>query len=247
MFIYITDGKSILSGPVNVPVVPGIGLQMPSNAVCLPKLLPPPAVDHVWVLREGKPTQLADHRGTVYRTDNGAEQLYDELGPLPARLTSLPCPSLNHRWDGDDWVYDGSLEAANRQALARRLCGDIDKAADTARQTMLGDPLRALEYERAAAEAADFQKAGYPDDKVPRTVAAWALNGRTARESADGIIAEAAIYTEVLYRIREVRLHGKEAVRKSIGANKLATAENIASDTVVTIARAAEWTGNNDK
>ena len=86
-------------------------------------------------------------------------------------------------------------------------------AADAARRTVAGDPLRAVEYERAAAEATTFAEAGYPSDAVPRSVAAWAINGRTARQAADSILAEAAAYTEALYTLREARLQAKEQIR----------------------------------
>ncbi|MCY1465419.1 hypothetical protein D9M71_835590 [compost metagenome] len=70
-----------------------------------------------------------------------------------------------------------------------------------------------MEYERAAAEAKAFQDAGCPDDAVPRSVAAWAINGRTAEQAAGEILAKAAAFEEALYCLRETRLLAKEEVR----------------------------------
>ncbi|QVM87418.1 hypothetical protein I0D68_20075 [Pseudomonas lalucatii] len=94
-------------------------------------------------------------------------------------------------------------------ALQAGLCAQIDTAADAARRAVAGDPLRAVEYDRAAAEAQAFAAAGYPEGAVPRTVAAWAINGRSAQQAADSILAEAAAYTEALYQIREARLQAR--------------------------------------
>ncbi|HBO2948549.1 TPA: phage tail protein [Pseudomonas aeruginosa] len=90
----------------------------------------------------------------------------------------------------------------------------IDAAADALRHRIAGDPLRAVEYAQAEAEAVAYAAAGYPSDAVPRTVAAWAVNGRTAQEAADSILTEAVIYREALYSIRERRLAAKENVRE---------------------------------
>lgn len=127
------------------------------------------------------------------------------------------------------------------------LCQQIDATADAARRAVAGDPLRAVEYERAAREAAEFKSAGYPSESVPRAVSAWTLNGRTARQAADSILAEAAAYTEALYRIREARLHAKQAVRTAIAAGNLDTAIESANEAIAMIAEAVEGFGNNVK
>jgi hypothetical protein len=119
----------------------------------------------------------------------------------------------------------------------------IDTAADAARRTVAGDPLRAVEYERAAAEAQAFAAADYQGE-VPRTVAAWALNGRTPRQAADSILAEAAAYTEALYQIRETRLQAKELIRQAMASGDSARAEDIAAETVATIEAAVHGVGN---
>ena len=106
MTIYVTDKLGVLSDPVELPVIPGIGVQMPSNAVQLAEPLSAPAPGHVWVLVNGEPQQLADHRGTVYDTETGAERQHAELGDLPEGLTAEPCPGPYHVWQAGAWVLD---------------------------------------------------------------------------------------------------------------------------------------------
>lgn len=125
-----------------------------------------------------------------------------------------------------------------------QLCSLIDATADAARLAVAGDPLRAAEYEKAAAEAKVFRDAGYPVDAVPRTVAAWAINGRTAQQAADNILAEAAAYNEALYQIREARLGAKEQVRQAMAANQVEQARLIASATIDSIRAAITGIGN---
>tara|TARA_Y100001949_G_scaffold163033_1_gene156575 strand:- start:69 stop:617 length:549 start_codon:yes stop_codon:yes gene_type:complete len=127
---------------------------------------------------------------------------------------------------------------------ADKICAQIDAAADTARAAVVGDPTRTIEYERAAAEAAQFKAAGYPAESVPRTVAAWAINGRTAQQAADDILAEAAAYTEALYQIRETRLQAKELVRQAMNAGKTQQAQDIAAETIAAIQAAVAGVGN---
>ncbi|EPL59591.1 hypothetical protein B382_25492 [Stutzerimonas stutzeri B1SMN1] len=122
MTIYITDKLGVLSGPVELPVIPGLGVQMPSNAIDLPEPLTEPSAGHIWALVEGVPTQLANHRGTVYSTATGVAQQHDQLGELPDGLTSEPRPSAWHVWQIDGWVLD---EAAQAQAEQDRAAADI--------------------------------------------------------------------------------------------------------------------------
>lgn len=125
------------------------------------------------------------------------------------------------------------------------LCRDIDQAADQARAMVAGDPLRAVEYEKSAAEAQAFMSAGYPADDVPRTVAAWAIQGRTAQQAADSILAEAAAYNEALYQIREARLQAKAMVRAAMDAGQIEQAQDIAAETIAAIEAAVAGIGNN--
>ncbi|MDE9812457.1 phage tail protein [Pseudomonas aeruginosa] len=146
----------------------------------------------------------------------------------------------------EDWLAGGNnpepLETPD--TLKSRLVIEIDAAADAARSTVAGDPLRAVEYERAAAEAEAFKAAGYPAESVPRTVAAWAINGRTAQQAADNILAEAAAYTEALYLIRETRLQAKELVRQAMAAGNSEHAQDIAAETIASIQATVAGIGN---
>lgn len=127
---------------------------------------------------------------------------------------------------------------------ANGLCRQIDSAADLARHQVAGDPLRAVEYERAAAEARSFADAGYPAGDVPRSVAAWTMNGRSAKAAADEMLAEAEAYTEALYQLRETRLAAKEQVRALIAAGENEKAQNLTISTINAIQLAVAGIGN---
>lgn len=138
-----------------------------------------------------------------------------------------------------------SLVSQVEVATAESLCQAVDKAADNARRAVAGDPLRAVEYDRAAEEAQAFKDAGYPADAVPRTVAAWAISGRTAQQAADNILLESAAYTEALYQIREARLGAKELVRQAMAAGNVDQAQDIAAETIAAIESSIAGIGNN--
>lgn len=55
--------------------------------------------------------------------------------------------------------YPQLASAVPKAQSVDQLCSLIDTAADAARRTVAGDPLRAVEYERAAAEAQAFAAA----------------------------------------------------------------------------------------
>lgn len=136
------------------------------------------------------------------------------------------------------------VEPPQALVTAASLCSQIDAAADTARRAVAGDPLRAVEYERSAVEAQAFKTAGYPANAVPRTVAAWAIGGRSAQQAADNILVESAAYTEALYQIREARLGAKEMVRQAMTAGDEDQAQDIAAETIAAIESAISGIGN---
>ncbi|MBV4524386.1 DUF4376 domain-containing protein [Pseudomonas sp. SWRI74] len=107
--IYLIGLAGVLSGPVTLVVVPGIGCQMPDNGIELPGILPEPAEGFVWALVEGEPVLLADHRGVVYSTATGEPELFNELGELPAGLTLDPRPSPAHAWTEGQWQISAEL------------------------------------------------------------------------------------------------------------------------------------------
>lgn len=127
---------------------------------------------------------------------------------------------------------------------AESLCDQVDAAADRARRAVAGDPLRAVEYDRAAREAQAFAAAGYQGD-VPPMVAAWAISGRTAQQAADSILAEAAQYNGALVQLRTTRLQAKELIRAAMAEGNVELAEDIAAETIASIEAAVAGIGNN--
>lgn len=176
------------------------------------------------------------HEGPV--PEDAVEVSDDEYATIQAgisvRKILVPGP------DGRPLLQDPPVE----QPTASALCASIDLAADLARRAVAGDPLRAVEYERAAVEAQAFKDAGYPADAVPRTVSAWAINGRSAQQATDNILSEAAAYSEALYQIREARLGAKEQVRKAMAANQVEQARLITSTTIDSMRATITGIGN---
>ncbi len=172
---------------------------------------------------------------------------------IPADAVEITAEEHAALLEGQAKGKDIDFDEAGRPFLAERpsipitasaLCTSIDAAADAARGAVAGDPLRAVEYEKSAAEALAFKASGYPVGAVPRTVAAWAVNGRTAQQAADNILAEAAAYDEALYQIREARLSAKEQVRQAMAANQVEQARFIASSAIDKIRAAISGVGN---
>lgn len=124
------------------------------------------------------------------------------------------------------------------------LCAAVDTAADAARRAVAGDPLRAVEYDRARLAAEQFAAADYQGE-VPAMVAAWAINGRTPQQAADSILNEAAAYTNALERLRTARLAAKEQIRALMAANQVEQAEHVANQTIAAIEAAVAGIGNN--
>lgn len=120
-------------------------------------------------------------------------------------------------------------------------CQQIDQAADLARRKVLGDTLRALEYERAAVEAKTFAAGGYVGD-MPPSVQTWADAAELEPQAAaDSIIAEADDWSRALYAIRAARLMGKQQVLKT---NSHDAAEAKADEAINTIQASIVDVGN---
>ncbi|WP_426235724.1 tail fiber assembly protein [Pseudomonas sp. TWP3-2] len=122
MFNYLVDDVGALVGPVEFFVTPGIGIQLPANAVQLAYELPTPETGRSWALVNGIPRELIDQRGTVYRKDNGALQTWSELGALPQEFTAEPCPDQFHVWQDNTWAVDEPQRQAqiSAEVLTRR-------------------------------------------------------------------------------------------------------------------------------
>jgi len=120
-------------------------------------------------------------------------------------------------------------------------CQQIDQSADLARRLVLGDTLRALEYQTAAQEAAEFALGNY-EGVVPPTVQAWMdAADLEAKPAADSILVEAAAWKGAMYQIRAKRLKGKQDVLK---ATSHGAVEAIADDAIAAIHACVQGVGN---
>lgn len=146
-----------------------------------------------------------------------------------------PQPSLAYAWDGEKWVLDASRVALLELQDIERLCARVDAAADRARNALAGDPLKAMEYAQAAADAQAFADEGYPKKAVPLSVAAWVVKGRTARQAADQIIAKAVQFNEGLLALRTLRLKAKEQIKVYIAKGKADLANQVTDDAIAAI------------
>lgn len=144
------------------------------------------------------------------------------------------------------WLFDGHsyIPPHSPPVTTEALCMQIDGAADRARRAVAGDPLRAVEYDRARLAAEQFAAAGYQGE-VPAMVAAWAINGRTPQQAADSILAEAAAYTNALELLRTTRLAAKEQVRALMAAGQVERAQQLTDQTIAAIEAAVAGIGNN--
>lgn len=179
------------------------------------------------------------------RIENGTVAEITDIDPVGRFHPSL-------RWEAcssevaPGWSYEGEVFAppVAVRPTSDDLCSEIDTAADTARRAVAGDPLRAIEYDRARLAAEQFAAAGYQGD-VPTMVAAWAINGRTPQQAADSILAEADAYTNALELLRTTRLAAKEQVRTLMAANQVDQAQQLTAQTIAAIEAAVAGIGNN--
>jgi hypothetical protein len=164
-----------------------------------------------------------------------SDDLYQEIiaNPAPGKIRS-------HDAEGLPILIDPPAVVIT----AADLCLLIDAAADKARSAVVADPVRAMEYQLAAQEAQPFKDAGYPSDAVPRTVAAYAIKGRTPQEAADSILAEAAAYNEALYSLREIRLSAKAEIHELFKIDAPEQAKTLADSIVAHINSLVAGVGN---
>lgn len=116
MFYYLFDKAGALSGPVEFSVTPGIGVQIPSNAVEISFELPPPESGRTWALVNNIPREVIDQRGLVYRKEDGSQQLWSELGELPTAFTIEPWPGNYHIWKDNTWQFDAESQLSDLKA-----------------------------------------------------------------------------------------------------------------------------------
>jgi len=128
MHIYLHDPMGVIEGPVTLPEVPGLGVQLPSNAVVLQEALPAPKQGFAWGLVEGEPMQLPDYRGVVYDTERGQELQHSTLGDLPPSLTTEPKPGAFYSWNGSNWALDEPAKLEH-EAASERVWRDSEVAS----------------------------------------------------------------------------------------------------------------------
>lgn len=116
MTIYLLDSMGICTGPVDLPVIPGLGTLFPSNAIELDAELPASTPGNVWIWKDGKASQIADQRGMAYSTATGEEESWTKLGELPEHLTLEPPPGDYYVWTTRGWELDVEAEHTARVA-----------------------------------------------------------------------------------------------------------------------------------
>ncbi|BCL91380.1 hypothetical protein MAFF211479_10810 [Ralstonia solanacearum] len=220
-----TTGEYAGSSPADhSPLEPGVVL-IPAHAT---DQAPPEAGPHeVAVFRDGSWSVAADWRGVaLFSKADGSAVTIAEIGTTPADVsaTETARPSAAHVWNEGRWIEDAQLKASQLVALRQRLCDQLDAAADAVRLAVVGDPLRVVEYQRAADEAQAYQAAGYAGEAPPSVQSAADAKGSTARAAADEILAMHAAWNAALYGIRSLRLAGKERIRNAVSEDAVRTA-----------------------
>ncbi|CAI8931766.1 Phage tail protein [Pseudomonas sp. IT-232MI5] len=156
----------------------------------------------------------------------------------------LPQPSAAHDWDGEKWVVNGDKQAVLNEQETERLCTKVDATADNIRTALAGDPLKALEYAQAAADAQAYQDAGYPKKEVPLSVAAWVVKGRTAKQAAEQILSKADQLTDHLLALRTLRLKAKAQIRAQAAKGNMDLARSAGEEALVAIRELASGLSN---
>lgn len=157
-----------------------------------------------WQPEKQEWTYIPDYRGqTAYRTDTGEEDTVIHAGELPPELTLTPRPSEYHVWDGKAWVLS---ESAAVQALADAQAQGAAQINDAVEAVLQPLTRFEVEYKRREAQARAYRDAGYKGD-VPCQVAAFAKpTGKTPKEAADIIIAQADMLYSLLDKLGELRM-----------------------------------------
>lgn len=130
MFHYLVDDSGVLNGPVELFVTPGLGVQLPSNAVELADELAEPESGFTWAWVNGAPQALRDRRGTVFQTQTGESTTWEQLGELPDGFTDKPWPGQYYVWLDGDWQLDQSAkEAAELASILKERDNRLREAA----------------------------------------------------------------------------------------------------------------------
>lgn len=166
----------------------------------------------------------------------GLAQVVPTLRPTPLHQPGPPI-NVEGEWRAS-WVAPAAA------VIEKRLLDMVDSAADSARWAVAADPLRAVEYDRAAKQAEAFRDAGFVGEPPP-AVASWAINGRSPQQAAEEILAEAAAYENGLQFLRQIRLAAKEEIRTLAIEERWTEAEQVALTAEATIKAAVAGVGNN--
>jgi hypothetical protein len=116
------------------------------------------------------------------------------------------------------WRDDRTIEDARAAAIIA-----VDREADTSRASVVGDPVRVKEYERAQQQAEAFRDAGFTG-AAPSCVGCWATAKEwTAQQAAEDILAASARWLGALDGIRALRLQAKEDIRRATSNTQVDT------------------------
>lgn len=147
-YYVVNEATKEMTGAVELPFIPGIGIQVPGNVIELAEQLPLAEPGYVWVWRDGIASQPIDLRNTiVYCKDTGMASPWSELGPLPDSLTAKARPGEYYVWKNDDWELD--LEAQHAAAVAQ---ADIERDKRLQEVVIRVAPLQ-YAYERGEASS----------------------------------------------------------------------------------------------
>jgi len=156
----------------------------------------------------------------------------------------LPQPSAAHDWDGEAWVLNADKQTELNAQEVEQICVKVDAAADSTRIALAGDPLKAMEYAQAAADAQAYQDAGYPKKEVPLSVAAWVAKGRSAKQAAEQILSKADQLTDHLLALRTLRLKAKAQIRAQAAKGNMDLARSAGDEALVAIRELASGLSN---
>lgn len=126
-----------------------------------------------------------------------------------------PRPSAAYQWDGQMWVLDNAKQAELLAQYKQKLCKQVDIESEEVCQKFIGTVGRMAEYALTAAEAQAYKDANYRGIPAP-AVKSWADAKQYGYQHAtETILARVAIWEQMLYSIRDIRLKGKEVIRQA--------------------------------
>lgn len=125
------------------------------------------------------------------------------------------------------------LDAPQREK--EYLCLKVDRLSDEVRASLVGDPVRAFEYQKTEKEAIEFKSSEYTGTP-PNSVLSWmGAKSWSAKEATDDILRAADQMNQALDQIRDLRLIGKENIRNC----KSREAAQVEADLVLNSIKAA--------